>query len=65
MGSSACRWAGHRLDEVGAELTPVALRRGDEVTVNPARDTTLQAGDEVILIGKDDVLERLQTERGR
>jgi K+/H+ antiporter YhaU regulatory subunit KhtT len=23
----------------------------------------LQAGDEVILIGKDDVLERLQTER--
>jgi trk system potassium uptake protein len=57
------RWAGHRLDEVGAELTPVALRRGDAVTVNPSRDEILRAGDEVILIGKDDVLERLQTER--
>ncbi|HKF84159.1 MAG TPA: TrkA family potassium uptake protein [Candidatus Limnocylindrales bacterium] len=59
------RWAGHRLDEVGAELTPVALRRGDAVTVNPSRDEILQAGDVVILIGKDDVLERLQTERRR
>jgi trk system potassium uptake protein len=57
------RWARHRLDEVGAELTPVALRRGDAVTVNPSRDEILRAGDEVILIGKDDVLERLQTER--
>ena len=59
------RWAGHRLDEVGPDLAPVALRRGDAVTVNPARDTILQAGDEVILIGKDDALGRLQTESRR
>jgi trk system potassium uptake protein TrkA len=56
------RWVGHRLDEVGPDLTLVAHRRGDAVTVNPARDTILELGDEVILIGKDDVLERLQTD---
>ena len=46
------RWVGRRLDDVGESLTPVALRRGDAVTVNPSRDEVIQAGDEVILIGQ-------------
>jgi len=58
------RWVGRRLDEVGESLTPVSLRRGDAVTVNPSRDEVIQAGDEVILIGKDELLERLQVEPG-
>ena len=40
-------------------LTPIALRRGDDVTVNPHRDDTIRAGDELILIGLDDRLELL------
>lgn len=40
-------------------LTPIALRRGDDVTVNPHRDDTVKAGDELILIGMDDRLEQL------
>ena len=40
-------------------LTPVALRRGAEVTVNPDPSMTIDAGDELILIGRDDRLERL------
>lgn len=40
-------------------LTPIALRRGDEVTVNPHRDEVVQAGDELILIGMDDRLDQL------
>jgi trk system potassium uptake protein len=40
-------------------LTPIALRRGDEVTVNPHRDDTIQATDELILIGLDARLEEL------
>jgi trk system potassium uptake protein len=58
------RWVGRRLDEVGDSLTPVSLRRGDAVTVNPPRDEVIQAGDEVILIGKDDFIERLRVEPG-
>ena len=58
------RWVGRRLDEVGESLTPVSLRRGDAVTVNPPRDEVIQAGDEVILIGKDDLIERLRVEPG-
>ena len=56
------RWVGRRLDDVGESLTPVSLRRGDAVTVNPSRDEVIQAGDEVILIGKDDLIERLRVE---
>ncbi|TFG68314.1 MAG: TrkA family potassium uptake protein [Thermomicrobiales bacterium] len=41
------------------KLTPVALRRGDEVTVNPHRDDRVAAGDELILIGLDANLEEL------
>ncbi len=40
-------------------LTPIALRRGDDVTVNPHRDDAIRAGDELILIGLDDRLEDL------
>jgi trk system potassium uptake protein len=58
------RWVGRRLDEVGESLTAVSLRRGDAVTVNPPRDEVIQAGDEVILIGKDDLIERLRVEPG-
>ncbi len=38
------------------KVTPIALRRGNEVTVNPHRDERLGAGDELVLIGADDQL---------
>lgn len=41
------------------KLTPIALRRGDDVTVNPHRDDTIAATDELILIGQDSRLEEL------
>ena len=44
-------------------LTPVAVRRGEKVTVNPHREDRIQAGDELILIGRDDALERLFEEK--
>ena len=40
-------------------LTPIALRRGNEVTVNPHRDDKIAATDELILIGLDAKLEEL------
>jgi trk system potassium uptake protein TrkA len=40
-------------------LTPIALRRGAEVTVNPHRDEVVRDTDELILIGRDDRLEAL------
>jgi trk system potassium uptake protein len=40
-------------------LTPIALRRGDDVTVNPHRDEVVRASDELLLIGRDDKLEEL------
>jgi trk system potassium uptake protein TrkA len=41
------------------KLTPIALRRGDDVTVNPHRDDKIEANDELILIGQDARLEEL------
>ena len=41
-------------------LTPVALRRGQQVFVNPARDERVAEGDELILIGRDDKLDQLR-----
>jgi trk system potassium uptake protein TrkA len=41
-------------------LTPIALRRGQQVFVNPARDERLAEGDELILIGRDDKLDQLR-----
>jgi trk system potassium uptake protein TrkA len=53
------RYLDRPLRELAQGLSPVALRRGDSVTVNPALDEPLRAGDELILIGKDDLLEKL------
>jgi trk system potassium uptake protein len=38
------------------KITPIALRRGDAVTVNPHREQQLQEGDELVLIGLDEQL---------
>lgn len=35
------------------KLTPIGLRRGDDVTVNPHRDDRIEATDELILMGLD------------
>jgi trk system potassium uptake protein len=40
-------------------LTPIALRRGNDVTVNPHRDDLIAPTDELILIGLDARLEEL------
>jgi len=41
-------------------LTPVALRRGQQVFVNPAREERIADGDELILIGRDEKLDQLR-----
>jgi trk system potassium uptake protein TrkA len=41
-------------------LTPVALRRGRQVFVNPAREERVAEGDELILIGRDEKLEQIR-----
>ena len=41
------------------QVTPIALRRGAEVTFNPHRDTVIAAGDELILMAGDDRLEQI------
>jgi trk system potassium uptake protein TrkA len=41
-------------------LTPVALRRGKQVIVNPTRDERVSEDDELILIGRDDKLDQLR-----
>jgi trk system potassium uptake protein TrkA len=41
-------------------LTPIALRRGPQVFVNPARDERVAEGDELIIVGRDEKLERLR-----
>ncbi len=41
-------------------LTPIALRRGKQVLVNPARDERIAEGDELILIGQDQNLDQLR-----
>jgi trk system potassium uptake protein TrkA len=38
------------------KITPIALRRGDNVTVNPHREERIQDGDQLVLIGLDDQL---------
>jgi len=40
-------------------LSPIALRRGDDVTVNPHRDDVIREGDELILNGRYYRLEQL------
>ena len=41
-------------------LTPIVLRRGQQVFVNPAREERVTEGDELILIGRDEKLEQLR-----
>jgi trk system potassium uptake protein TrkA len=47
------------LDLAAVQLSPVALRRGNDVTVNPSRDVVLAVTDELILLGRDQQLERI------
>jgi trk system potassium uptake protein TrkA len=41
-------------------VTPIAIRRGQNVIINPAREERVAEGDELILIGRDDKLEELR-----
>jgi trk system potassium uptake protein len=41
-------------------LAPVALRRGSQVFVNPAKEERVNDGDELILIGRDEKLDQLR-----
>jgi trk system potassium uptake protein TrkA len=41
-------------------ITPIAVRRGQSVIINPAREERVEEGDELILIGRDDHLEELR-----
>lgn len=41
-------------------LTPIVLRRGQQVFVNPAREERVAEGDELILIGRDEKLGQLR-----
>jgi trk system potassium uptake protein TrkA len=41
------------------ELTPVALRRGERLVVNPSDDERVADGDMLVLVGRDDGLGRL------
>ena len=43
------------------KLSPIALRRGNHVTVIPALDERVNEGDELILLGRDERLEALGT----
>lgn len=55
-------WVGRALRELDLgkrQLSPVALRRGQDVTVNPAPDIVVKADDELILLGLDEHLERI------
>jgi trk system potassium uptake protein TrkA len=57
-------WVGRTFAELDLKtkigLTPVALRRGRQVIVNPPRDERLAEGDELILVGEDERLEQLR-----
>ena len=41
-------------------ITPLALRRGRQVFVNPTREERIAEGDELIVIGRDDTLQALR-----
>jgi len=41
------------------QLSPVGLRRGDKVSINPHRDERILAGDQLVLMGRDAGLARL------
>lgn len=58
-------WVGRTLRDLDIagrfNVTPIALRRAADVTVNPHRDMQLGAGDELVLIGADAKMERLES----
>jgi trk system potassium uptake protein len=58
-------WTGKSLRELDLatryQLSVIGLRRGTKVTVNPHRDDVLGPKDELVLIGLDDNLEKLET----
>lgn len=57
-------WSGKSLRELDLatryQLSVIGLRRGTKVTVNPHRDEVLGPNDELVLIGLDDNLEKLE-----
>jgi trk system potassium uptake protein TrkA len=59
----AADWVGKSLRELDLStrllLTPIALRRGSNVIVNPHRDEKIADSDELILIGRDEKLASL------
>ena len=63
--SPATAWTGKSLRELDLaaryQLSVIGLRRGTKVTVNPHRDEVLGPNDELVLIGLDDNLEKLET----
>jgi trk system potassium uptake protein TrkA len=56
-------WVNHKIGELETRrtcgLTLMALRRGGTVTLNPHHSEILQVGDELIMAGLDEDLERL------
>jgi trk system potassium uptake protein TrkA len=46
------------------KVTPIVLRRGNEVTVNPHRDQRLEDGDQLVLVGLDEKLAQLGGDAG-
>jgi trk system potassium uptake protein TrkA len=56
-------WIGKSLGDLDLvstlRLTPLAVRRGSDVTVTPALSETIRDGDELILIGLDERLEQV------
>jgi trk system potassium uptake protein TrkA len=58
-------WVGRTIRDLDLPtrgLSAIALRHGERLTINPHRDTTLASGDELVLIGADDKLEKLEAE---
>lgn len=57
-------YVGRSLEDIGLQatlkLTPIALRRGDRVIVNPHSSELVREGDELILIGLDTRLEQVR-----
>ncbi len=43
-------------------VTAIALRRGNDVTINPHRDELMQNGDQLVLVGLDDQLARISSD---
>ena len=41
------------------QVSPIVLRRGNDVVFNPHRDTVIARGDELILMGSDEHLEQM------